>query len=69
MAKELITIGYKFFDIEDEPGAVYVCFSNTGIDLTNPEHQKFMDILCKVVSKQMFRAAAGDGVFEVKIKF
>lgn len=54
-----ITLPYIIGEHPEVKGRVVIAFDNTGIDLSNPDHRNFVDVIAKVVISQMYAKAHG----------
>ena len=59
MKKEKVTLDYIIGEHPSVKNRIVIAFDNTGLDLNNPEHKHFLDIISKVMSTQMYARANG----------
>lgn len=64
MSKE--TISYIIGEHPDVKDRIVIAFDGTGLDLNNPDHHHFMDVLAKVMSAQMYSKTNGIPMENIK---
>ncbi|HBZ67564.1 MAG TPA: hypothetical protein DEO70_12070 [Bacteroidales bacterium] len=57
MAKEKITLPYIIGEHPDVKGRIVIAFDNTGLNLSNPGHRHYIDVLAKIMITQMYAKA------------
>lgn len=59
MEKTKITLDYTYGVSKDNPDEIVIGIKNTGIDLDNEQHKKFMEVLMNIIGTHMYAHAHG----------
>ncbi len=54
---EKVTLDYIIGEHPDVKNRIVIAFDNTGLDVNEPEHKHFLDVISKVMATQMYAKA------------
>ena len=57
MAEKKVTINYIIGEHPDVKNRIVIAFDNTGLNINNPDHKHFIDVIAKVMATQMYAKA------------
>lgn len=59
MSNTKLTLKFTFANHAEMKNRILFAFDDTGIDLDNPEHKHYAEIVCRVMAAQLFAKAHG----------
>ena len=54
---EKVTLNYIIGEHPNYNNRIVIAFDNTGLNVNNPDHKNFLDIISKVMASQMYAKA------------